>query len=139
MLIRHARCLNALPVLPLALASAVAGCVLGPSADPKLEQAIKTHYAHNATEEEGACQAPRIDTIQTHQLIDRSETGAEVMTVRYSYFDRHVDMDENWDRLVHLGQPCGGIAEREFSLTRSEFGYQVTAMSGERHGADGSR
>lgn len=125
--------------LLLAGGLAVTGCVTGPTADPGLEQAIKAHYAAHATEEAGACRAPRIDTVQDHRLVKRSKDGAEVMKVRYSYFDRHADMDADWQKLVYLSQPCGGIAERDFSLIRSHVGYKVVAMSGERRGSDGVR
>lgn len=109
----------------------LSACVLGPTADPGLERAIKAHYAQHATEEDGGCRTPQIDTIQSHQTTSKSEDGDEVMTVRYSYFDRHADMDANWGALFHLSQTCGGIAERDFSLTRTDLGYRVTAMTGE--------
>lgn len=126
-----------LKIAPLALAVAafaLGACVLGPSVDPGLERAIKAHYAGHATEEEGHCRTPKIDTIQSHQTTGKSETGDDVMTVRYSYFDQQADMDTNWGALFHLSQPCGGIAEREFSLIRTELGYRVTAMAGEKRG-----
>lgn len=128
-----------LRLLSLVGAFFVTGCVTGPSTDPGLEQAIKAHYAAHATEEAGACRAPRIDTVQNHRLVKRSEDGAEVMKVRYSYFDRHADMDADWQKLVYLSQPCGGIAERDFSLVRGPVGYKVVAMTGERRGSDGVR
>ncbi len=111
-------------------------CVLGPSADPGLERVIKAHYAQHATEEEGNCRTPRIDTIQRHQAKGTSGSGDEVMTVRYSYYDRHADMDTDWGALFHLSQPCGGIAERDFSLIRTKLGYRVTDMSGEQRGGE---
>lgn len=113
---------------------AMTGCVMGPTGDPGLGIAIKEHYASHATEEDGACRSPKIDTIQAHRVIDRSEEGDEVMMVRYSYFDKHADMDANWDKLVFLSQPCGGIAERRFVLARDQLGYRVTEMGGERRG-----
>ncbi len=118
------------------VAGALGACVLGPSADPGLERVIKAHYARHATEEEGNCRTPRIDTIQSHQAKDTSGAGDEVMTVRYSYYDRHADMDADWSALFHLSQPCGGIAERDFSLTRTKLGYRVTDMTGERRGGE---
>lgn len=139
MLLRNFCASRMLRSLSLAGVLAIAGCVTGPSTDPGLEQAIKAHYAAHATEESGACRAPRIDTVQNHQLIKRGDDGAEVMKVRYSYFDRHADMDADWQKLVYLSQPCGGIAERDFSLVRGPVGYKVVAMSGERRGSDGVR
>lgn len=108
-----------------------AGCVMEGDVDPALTSVIKAHYSAHATEEEGVCRTPRIDTIQEHRLIETSTDGHDVMMVRYSYFDRHADMDANWDKLVYLSQPCGGIAERQFVLARSELGYRVTEMGGE--------
>lgn len=112
--------------------SALSACVLGPTADPGLERVIKAHYASHATEEDGICRTPRIDTVQSYQTIDTSGSGDEVMTVRYSYYDRHADMDADWSGLFHAGQACGGLAKREFSLTRTELGYRVTDMTGEQ-------
>lgn len=112
----------------------LSSCVLGPKADPGLERAIKAHYAGHATEEEGKCRTPQIDTVQSHQATGTSAAGDEIMTVHYSYFDRHADMDANWGALFHANQPCGGFAERDFSLTRTELGYRVTAMTGEKRG-----
>lgn len=110
----------------------LSACVLGPKADPGLERVIKAHYAQHATEEDGICRTPRIDTVQSYQTIDQSEKGEEVMAIRYSYYDRHADMDADWSGLFHAGQPCGGLAERNFSLTRTDLGYRVTDMTGER-------
>lgn len=127
-----------LKTLKFAMAIGIAtlnACVLGPTADPGLERAIKDHYAKHATEEDGHCRTPQIDTIQSHQTIDTSERDGEVMTVRYSYFDRSVDMDADWGAFFHLSQPCGGITERDFSLTRTDLGYRVTDMTGERREA----
>lgn len=132
-------------LLPLSLTAvslavlATAGCVMGPSDDPKLANAIKQHYAHHATEEQGACRAPKIDTIQEQRLVEKSDDGGDVMIIRYSYFDRYVDMDADWDRLVHLSQPCGGIAERQFVLAKSPLGYRVTDMSGEQRSGESAR
>ncbi|MGI9501742.1 MAG: hypothetical protein ACR2RE_01630, partial [Geminicoccaceae bacterium] len=53
-------------------------------------------------------------------------------TIRYGYFDQNADMDANWSALFHLSQACGGIAERDFSLTRTQLGYRVTDMTGEK-------
>ena len=111
---------------------AMTGCVSGGSSDPALASAIKDHYAAHATEEHGACQSPKIDSIQDHRLVERSAEGEEVMMVRYSYFDRHADMDANWNRYAHAGQTCGGIAERRFVLSRGDRGYRVIDMSGEQ-------
>jgi len=113
----------------------LSACVLGPKADPGLERIIKAHYAKHATEEDGECRTPQIDTIQSHQLKDQSEDGREVMTIRYSYFDRHADMDANYGALFHQSQTCGGIAERDFSLNRTNLGYRVIEMTGERREA----
>ncbi|MEM9626771.1 MAG: hypothetical protein AAGA21_11115 [Pseudomonadota bacterium] len=107
-----------------------------PNEESGLASAIKEHYAAHATEEDGACRRPNMDTIQEHRLIDRSAEGHDVMMVRYSYFDRHADMDANWDKLVYLSQPCGGIAERRFVLARSQLSYRVMAMDGERRGGE---
>ena len=116
----------------------MSGCVAGPDRDPGLTSAIKEHYAAYATEEQGACRTPRIDTIQDHQLLETTLKGEETLLVQYSYFDRHADMDANWSRFVHLGQTCGGLAERRFVLTKGDLGYQVKAMGGE-HRNDGSK
>jgi hypothetical protein len=105
----------------------------------RLVSAIKQHYAAHATEEQGACRSPKIDTIMQQYLLERAAAGQEVMKVRYSYFDRHADMDANLDRIVHLSQPCGGIAEREFTLSQSPVGYQVMSMSGEQHEQESQR
>ena len=117
---------------------ALASCGTGASGDPELASVIKRHYADHATEEAGACPNPKIDTIQERRLVDRSSDGHEVMMIRYSYYDPSVDMDEDWDRLVYLSQPCGGLAERRFVLERSPVGYRVKSMSGEHHHGDGS-
>ncbi len=115
---------------------AAAGCTTGAPDDPDLASAIRQHYAAHATEEEGTCRSPKIDTIQAHRLVERTADGREEMLVRYSYFDRHADMDTDWDKLVHLSQPCGGIGERRFTLRKSPVGYKVVGMAGEhRHGA----
>ena len=98
----------------------------------RLTSAIKDHYAAHATEEQGECRSPKIDTILRKDLLAPTADGQEVMKVRYSYYDRHADMDQNLDRLVYLNQPCGGIGEREFQLSPSPVGYKVMAMSGER-------
>ncbi|MGI9452404.1 MAG: hypothetical protein ACR2QH_17455, partial [Geminicoccaceae bacterium] len=81
---------------------------------------------------EGKCRTPEIDTIQRHEVKEKSEDGGEVVTIRYGYFDQNADMDANWSALFHLSQPCGGIAERDFSLTRTKLGYRVTDMTGEQ-------
>ncbi|MDH3660007.1 MAG: hypothetical protein OEU92_08255 [Alphaproteobacteria bacterium] len=117
----------------------VSGCAIGEDGDPGLALAIREHYAAHATEEWGACRSPKIDTIQEHRVLEKSADGEDVIEVRYSYYDRHADMDAAWDKLVFLSQPCGGIAERRFVVARSDVGYRVTEMSGERHGAEGRR
>lgn len=125
--------LSCIPVLCLS------GCMMGSGDDPGLVSAIKGHYAAHATEEQGACTSPKIDTIQEHRRLEAAAEGAEIVQVRYSYFDRHVDMDAAWDKLVSLNQPCGGIAERRFALTKGELGYRVTGMSGERRSGESAR
>lgn len=115
------------------------GCVMSPDTDPGLDSAIKTHYAAHATEEGGKCRTPKIDTIQSHQITGNSEEGGEVMSVRYSYYDRHADMDANLGAFFHQAQTCGGMAERSFSLVRTELGYRVTAMEGEHRGEASAR
>ncbi len=115
------------------------GCAMGSGVDPGLASAIKEHYAAHATEEEGACRSPKIDTIQEHRPLETSKDSQNVMMVRYSYFDRHADMDANWDKLVYLSQPCGGIAERRFVLGRDERGYRVMDMGGEHRDGEGVR
>lgn len=122
------------PLMMSMVVFSMGACVFGPEADSGLERVIKAHYASYATEEDGKCRTPQIDTIQNHQPTTSSETGVEVMKVRYSYFDRHADMEANWGALFHLTQPCGGIAERNFSLIRTELGYRVTDMAGEHRG-----
>lgn len=126
-------------ILSCIAALILTGCMSGPDQDPGLASAIKEHYAAHATEEQGACRSPKIDTIQAHRLVETSAEGEDVMMVRYSYFDRHADMDENWDKLVHLSQPCGGIAERRFVLAREKLGYRVTAMDGEHRTRESTR
>jgi hypothetical protein len=128
-----------LPVLSLVTMLALGACVLGPSAEPGLERAIRAHYASYATEENGHCRAPKIDTIQSHEPRRKADDGADVLMVRYSYFDQHADMDANYSRLFHLSQECGGIAEREFTLVRYERSYRVTEMAGEQHGGENTR
>lgn len=115
------------------------GCALAPERDRALEAAIREHYAAHATEEQGACRTPKIDTIQDHHLVERSADGDDVLLVRYSYFDPHADMDANWDRLVYLSQPCGGLGERRFAVAPGELGYRVTRMGGERRDGDDQR
>ena len=127
---------RSLCMLSSVLLLTVTGCAMGPDDDQHLALAIKEHYAANATEEAGACRSPKIDSIQEHRLLETTADGDDVMTVRYSYFDRHADMDANWDRLVHLSQPCGGIAERQFVLARGELGYRVIEMGGERRNGE---
>ena len=105
----------------------------------RLKLVIKQHYAAHATEEQGACRSPKIDTIMQQYLLEPAVAGQEVMRVRYSYFDRHADMDANLDRIVHLSQTCGGIAEREFTLSQSPIGYEVMSMSGEQHEQESRR
>ncbi|MGI9501991.1 MAG: hypothetical protein ACR2RE_02915 [Geminicoccaceae bacterium] len=120
-------------------AFALAGCGMGVNNDdPELASVIKRHYANNATEEAGACPNPKIDTIQERRVVDQSADGDEVMMIRYSYYDPSVDMDADWDRLVYLSQPCGGLAERQFVLERSPVGYRVKSMSGEHDHGHGS-
>jgi|GEM_PF-1852954 len=113
------------------------GCVIGPSDNPRLASAVKQHYAAFATEEQGGCRSPKIDTIQEQRLVETSTVGNEVMMIRYSYYDPHVDMDADWDKLVYLSQPCGGIAERRFVLKKTDLGYRVTEMSGEHRHENG--
>ncbi len=127
--------LKALPLAAVIVTFGLSACVLGPTADPGLERVIKAHYAKHATEEDGECRTPQIDTIRSNEVKRRSEDGEEVMTIRYSYFDRHADMDANWGALFHQSQPCGGFAERDFSLTRTNLGYKVVDMTGERREA----
>lgn len=124
-------CIKSLPIGAVIILS-LGACVLGPVADPGPDRVIKAYYARHATEENGKCRAPRIDTIQSHQPKSYLESGIEVVTIRYSYYDRHADMDANWGALFHLAQPCGGIAERDFSLIRTNLGYRITDMKGER-------
>ena len=120
-------------VAPLGFAVlTLSACVVGPTADPGLDRVIKAHYAGRATEEEGKCRSPRIDTIQSREPAGTSPDGEEIMRVRYSYYDRHADMDANWDALFHATQPCGGYAERDFTVVRTELGYRVNDMTGER-------
>ncbi|MGI9510068.1 MAG: hypothetical protein ACR2QJ_12060 [Geminicoccaceae bacterium] len=106
----------------------------GSAGDPRLASAIKEHYAAHATEEQGACRSPKIDSIQSHHLLDETAEGEKVMMVRYSYFDRHADMDADWNRYAHAGQTCGGMTERRFVLAEGDFGYAVIDMDGERRG-----
>ena len=120
-------------------ALAMTGCAFGSAGDPGLALAIKEHYAAHATEEQGACRNPKIDTIEERRLLEKSKGGEDVMKVRYSYFDPSADMDADWSKLVYLSQPCGGIAERRFVLAHDDRGYRVIAMSGERHGAETAR
>ena len=117
---------------------ALAGCGTGADHDPELTSVIKRHYAANATEEVGACPNPKIDTIQERRVVEQSADGDEVVMIRYSYFDPTVDMDADWDRLVYLSQPCGGLAERRFVLEKSPVGYRVKSMSGEHDHGHGS-
>ncbi len=123
-------------ILPSIVLLTMAGCALAPDDDQGLALVIKEHYAANATEEEGACRNPKIDSIQEHRLLETTADGDDVMMVRYSYFDRHADMDANWDRLVYLSQPCGGIAERRFMLEHGELGFRVTGMGGEHRNGE---
>lgn len=117
----------------------LAGCAPASAPEAGLQSAIKAHYAAHATEEDGACRSPRIDTIQAHRLIEKTAEGEDVLMVRYSYYDRHADMDQAWDKLVHLSQPCGGIAERRFVLASDGRAYHVTGMSGETTGEPPAR
>ena len=109
----------------LAVGATTLGCATS-SDDASIAAAIKQHYAAYATEEEGTCRTPRIDTIQERRPLESSPDGGEVVMVRYSYFDSHADMDAHYDKLVHLSQPCGGIEERRFVLARDDLGYRVT-------------
>lgn len=117
----------------------LSACVMGSAEDEGLTSAIREHYAAHATEEQGACRSPQIDTIQAHEALEKSADGDEVMLVRYSYYDRHADMDKAWDKLVYLSQPCGGIAERRFVLAKDALGYRVKEMSGEGHRGESAR
>jgi len=121
--------------------SSLAACGSGQGAKERaaLTSAIKHHYAAHATEEQGGCRTPKIDTILQHHLLEPAADGQDVMMVRYSYFDRHADMDANLDRFISPIQTCGGISEREFKLNRSLLGYEVIAMSGERRGKQSRR
>lgn len=130
-LIAFAKPLRSFCVLSSVLLLTAAGCAAGSEDEQRIAQAIKEHYAAYATEEGGTCRSPKIDSVQEHRLLETTTDGFDVMMVRYSYFDRHADMDANWERLVYLSQPCGGIAERQFVLARSEFGYRVMDMDGE--------
>lgn len=114
------------------VALSLSACVIGPTVDHGTERIIKAHYAKHATEEDGKCRTPRIDTVQSYRPIGEPGTGSEVVAIRYSYYDPNADMDANWNALFHINQPCGGIAERNFALTRTELGYRVINMSGER-------
>jgi len=118
------------PCLAVALLSA-AGCTFGSDRDHKLTAAVKKYYAANATEEQGRCRTPKIDTVYEHRIIKASSEGEDVMVVRYSYFDRHADMDANNNRFVSLSQVCAGIAERQFIVARQDIGYRVMDMDGE--------
>lgn len=133
-------------MLPLMIVAALGacilgldGCTLGTSTDPGLEKAIRSHYASYATEELGHCRSPKIDTIQSHEPGRKADNGGEVMLVRYSYYDQHADMDANYSRLFHLAQECGGLAQREFTLQRTDLGYRVTAMGGEQQSVENAR
>lgn len=118
---------------------ALAGCSGKERYDGGLTSAIRDHYAANATEEEGVCGSPKIDTILEHRPAESTADGQEVVMVRYSYFDRHADMDAALDRVVHLSQPCAGIAERRFTIEGGPPGYRVAAMSGERRDEESRR
>ena len=109
----------------------IAGCSLEPDRDPQLTAAVKKYYATHATEEGGNCRKPKIDMIYEHRIVDASSDGADVMVIRYSYFDRHADMDANHDWVVHLSQKCAGITERQFVVARQDIGYHVKDMTGE--------
>ena len=119
-------------VAPLLAMIPLVGCAAGPGLEPGLAQAIQTYYAGHATEEGGDCRTPQIDTIQTFDVMSETTDGEKLMAVRYSYFDRHADMDADWSALFHSTQPCGGFAEREFTVARTDLGYRVVAMSGEQ-------
>ena len=110
----------------------LAGCVAAPSPQDQLQQEILQHYAEFAAEEGGRCRTPRIDTIKARRVIQSGADGIEMVEVDYSYFDLHADMEADWAGLFRAGQPCTGVASRNFTVLRTDLGYRITAMSGEQ-------
>jgi hypothetical protein len=110
----------------------LSGCVIGPDLEDGIEVAIEQHYAGRATEEDGLCRTPSIDTIQAQQLVRSEPNGIEVLSVRYSYYDRYADMDVDYNQLFVAGHRCSGFAERKFIMQRTDLGYRVVSMGGDK-------
>ena len=114
----------------IALLAPLAGCAT-PTPPDTLLPALQRYYAEHAIEEAGACPDPALASIAQRKVLSTSG-DATVLRVRYSYVDRSVADETDWDRVLLRERKCTGMNERDFTLVRRKTGYAVTAMSGER-------
>ncbi len=97
---------------------------------------VSNYYHRNATEEGGRCRSPFIDGVTHAEAVDLPENNVDVR-LRYYYRDFLNDGLDDCDpkrrplRCTVLRE-CRGFAVRDFKVAKTEAGYDVLDMSGER-------
>lgn len=97
---------------------------------------ISNYYHRHATEEGGRCISPYIDGATQAEVTDHSEDVIDVH-LHYYYRDFLNDGDDDCDpkrRILRctIMRECRGFAARAFKAAKSETGYDILDMRGER-------
>ena len=105
----------------------LAGCVPSrgrPANDPRYIAAVREFYNASAAEETAGCTTPTLIVLHDLQVIDSfPQVGTLRMFARYDYEQRQ----EGTGALV-----CAGRGERYFTISKSDRGPRVRAMSGRK-------
>ena len=139
---RHSPCLRAMVIV--LISGTIAGCqqywresgVWDIGEHQGLLLDVSNYYHRNATEEGGRCRSPIIDGVTRAEAIDLSEDTVDVR-LRYAYRDFLNDGLDDCDPerrplRCSIMRECRGFAERDFKVAKTEAGYDVLDMSGER-------
>ncbi|MEZ5932048.1 MAG: hypothetical protein R3F54_08875 [Alphaproteobacteria bacterium] len=97
---------------------------------------ISNYYHRHASEEGGRCKSPYFDGIIQAEVVDEADDSVDVH-VHYGYRDFLNDGDDDCDPKFRplrctIMRECRGFAVREFTAAKSETGYDIIDMSGER-------
>lgn len=120
--------------LLLPLAAATACNTAGPplAGHEGLTLRVKNYYADHATEENGQCPTPELQSITRTEVLEESESEVK-LRLRYYYMDRSSAGFE--PDILGFVQPmqCQGFATRDFTIELGADGAsEVVEMSGER-------